>query len=146
MNEKYIHVYNNGTKINTKPIIYDTKTKYYKGQFWASQSGRLDYEIELIYGDKSIIVSDGSVQIQESQIELNHVYLNKDPLVKLADITQGSFQDWNNRISILSKVNNKSDNEITQLRIILHNSHWAFIFILLLLAAEWILRRRNGMI
>ena len=42
--------------------------------------------------------------------------------------------------------NNKSDNEITQSRIILHNSHWAFIFILLLLAAEWILRRRNGMI
>ena len=144
--EGYIHIYRKGTKINTKPIIYDTKTNHYKGQFWASQSGKLDYEIELIYGDKSMIVSDGSVQIQESQIELNHVYLNKDPLVKLAGITEGSFQDWDNRISILSKVNNKSDNEITQLRIILHNSHWAFILILLLLAAEWILRRRNGMI
>ena len=146
LKEGYIHIYSKGTKINTKPVIYDTNTNHYKWQFWASQSGKLDYQIELIYGDKSMIVSDGSVQIQESQIELNHVYLNKDPLVKLADITQGSFQDWDNRISILSKVNNKSDNEITQLRIILHNSHWAFIFILLLLAAEWILRRRNGMI
>ena len=93
-----------------------------------------------------MVVSDGSVQIQESQIELNHVYLNKDPLVKLADITQGSFQDWDNRISILSKVNNKSDNEITQSRIIIHNSHWTFIFLLILLASEWMLRRRKGMI
>ena len=67
-------------------------------------------------------------------------------LIPLQKNDQGSFQDWDNRISILSKVNNKSDNEITQLRIILHNSHWAFILILLLLAAEWILRRRNGMI
>ena len=45
----------------------------YKGQFWASQSGSLDYEIELIYGDKPIIVSKGNVQVQESQLELNHV-------------------------------------------------------------------------
>ena len=144
--EGYIHIYSEGIKINTKPLIYDTKTNYYKGQFWASQSGRLDYEIELIYGDKSIIVNDGSVQIQESQIELNHVYLNKDPLVKLADITYGSFENWDNRISILSKVNNQSNNEITQSRIIINNSRWAFIFIILLLASEWILRRRKGMI
>ena len=144
--EGYIHVYREGSKINTKPIIFDTKSNMYKGQFWASQSGSLDYEIELIYGDKPIIVSKGNVQVQESQIELNHVYLNKEPLIKLAGITKGSFQDWDNRISILSKVVSKINNEITQSRIILYNSYWMFIFILLLLTSEWILRRRKGMI
>ena len=104
------------------------------------------YEIELIYGDKPIIVSKGIVQVQESQIELNHVYLNKEPLIKLAGITKGSFQDWDSRISILSKVVSKINNEITQSRIILYNSYWMFIFILMLLTSEWILRRRKGMI
>ena len=58
----------------------------------------------------------------------------------------GSFQDWDNRFSFLSKVVSKINNEITQSRIILYNSYWMFIFILLLLTSEWILRRRKGMI
>ena len=118
----------------------------YKGEFWASKSGRLDYKVELIYGDKPIIVSESSVQVQESQIELNHVYLNKEPLNKLADATKGSFQEWDNRNSIINKVNSKSVDEITQSRIIINNNYWVFILILVLLTSEWILRRNKGMI
>ncbi len=122
------------------------QSNMYKGQFWASKAGRLDYKVELIYGDKPLIVSEGSVQVQESQIELNHVYLNKEPLNKLANATKGSFQEWANRNSIINKVNSKSVNEVTQSRIIMHNNYWVFILILVLLASEWILRRNKGMI
>ena len=144
--EGFLHIYSNDIKINTKPISFDMKSNMYKGEFWASKSGRLDYKVELIYGDKPLIVSEGSVQVQESQIELNHVYLNKEPLNKLADATKGSFQDWDNRNSVINKVNSKSVNEITQSRIIMHNNYWVFILILMLLTFEWILKRNKGMI
>ena len=144
--EGFLHIYSNDIKINTKPISFDMQSNMYKGEFWASKSGRLDYKVELIYGDKPLIVSESSVQVQESQIELNHVYLNKEPLNKLADATKGSFQEWGNRNSIINKVNSKSVNEITQSRIIMHNNYWVFILILVLLTSEWILRRNKGMI
>tara|TARA_B100001250_G_scaffold255611_1_gene220019 strand:- start:418 stop:1071 length:654 start_codon:yes stop_codon:yes gene_type:complete len=144
--EGFIHIYSKGSKINTKPISFDTKANMYKGQFWASQAGRLDYKVELIYGEKPIIVSEGTVQVQESQIELNHVYLNKNPLMKLADVTKGSFQEWDNRLSVLNKINSQFNNEITQSRIIMRNTYWIFILILMFLTFEWILKRYKGMI
>ena len=67
--EAMIHIFSDGKKINSKPLAYDNKTGFYTGQFWASKSGKLDYNIELLYGEKSLIVSEGSVLVQESQIE-----------------------------------------------------------------------------
>ncbi|HJM11618.1 MAG TPA: hypothetical protein QF484_00395 [Candidatus Marinimicrobia bacterium] len=143
--EGFIHISSNGTRINSKSILYDINTGLYTGQFWASQPGELDYDIELLYGDKSLIVSQGSIQVQESQVELNHVYLNRDPLVRLAKMTQGSFRHWDDRLSILNQIDKQSKQEIIHSRIVLHNSQWIFLLILLFLTAEWILRRRLGM-
>ena len=102
-------------------------------------------DARLFYGDQSIIVSQGSIQVQESQVELNHVYLNRDPLVRLAKMTQGSFRHWDDRLSILSQIDKQSKQETIHSRIVLHNSQWIFLLILLFLTVEWILRRRLGM-
>jgi len=143
--EGFIHISSNGNQINSKSILYDLNTGLYTGQFWASQPGKLEYDIELLYGDKSLIVSQGSVQVQESQVELNHVYLNREPLVRLAQLTQGSFRHWDDRRTILNQIDKQSKQEIIHSRIALHNSKWIFLFTLLLLTTEWVLRRRLGM-
>jgi len=143
--EGFIHISSNGNQINSKSILYDLNTGLYTGQFWASQPGKLEYDIELLYGDKSLIVSQGSVQVQESQVELNHVYLNREPLVRLAQLTQGSFRHWDDRLTILNQIDKQSKQEIIHSRITLHNSKWIFLFTLLLLTTEWVLRRRLGM-
>jgi len=143
--EGFIHISSNGNQINSKSILYDLNTGLYTGQFWASQPGKLEYDIELFYGDKSLIVSQGSVQVQESQVELNHVYLNREPLVRLAQLTQGSFRHWDDRLTILNQIDKQSKQEIIHSRITLHNSKWIFLFTLLLLTTEWVLRRRLGM-
>ena len=75
----YIHVYNNDSLINNKKLSYNKEKGVYKGNFWASEPGILDYDIEFISDENSMIVSKGSVQIQESQVELNKIYLNKLP-------------------------------------------------------------------
>tara|TARA_B100000900_G_scaffold1283_1_gene1111 strand:- start:153 stop:2258 length:2106 start_codon:yes stop_codon:yes gene_type:complete len=139
-----IHIFSNGKKINSKPLAYDNKTGFYKGQFWASQSGKLDYNIELLYGEKSLIVSEGSVLVQESQIELNNVFLNEKLLQKLSDATNGSFYNWTDRLLVLNDINKKSNKEIFQSKIILHDSRLLFFIIIFVLTLEWLFRRKNG--
>lgn len=143
--EAYMHIYSQGTKINSKPLVYDSKTGFYKGHFWASKTGRLDYDIELIYGDRSLIVSKGNLQVQESQIEINHVFLNKGPLVQLSEMTDGSFHHWSERLSVLNKINRQSDNQKSYRRIIMHNNWWVFFLILSIFSLEWLYRRKIGM-
>jgi len=141
-----IHIFSEGKKINSKPLVYNNKTGFYTGQFWASKSGKLDYNIELIFGEKSLIVSQGSVLVQESQIELNNVFLNENLLQKLSGTTNGSFYKWTNRLSILNKMDKKLNKENFQSKIILHNSRLLFLLIIFVLTLEWLLRRKKGLI
>jgi len=144
--EGFIHIYNNGSLINTKKLTYNKDEGLYIGQFWASESGKLDYNIELIYGDNSMIVSKGYVQVQESQIELNNVFLNKYPLKKLAEITRGGFYHWDDKTALINQINKKSKDEIIHSRVILYKNKIIFFILLILLTVEWILRRRLGML
>ena len=144
--EGYIHIYYEGEKVNSKKLVYDSNTGYYNGQFWASYAGKIEYEIELSYGNRSLTVNSGSVIVQESQIETNNVYLNQKSLKKITENTDGVFYFWNDRLSILDRVTKESINQISYFKIILHR-HWlVFIIIILLLTLEWLYKRRIGMI
>ncbi|MBT3838580.1 MAG: hypothetical protein HOB40_04600 [Candidatus Marinimicrobia bacterium] len=143
--EGFLHISQQGERINTKPIRFNEKTGNYTSQFWASQFGQLDYEIELLYGENSILVGEGAIQVQESQIELNHVYLNKGPLFTLAYENNGTFNQWDDRHLLVNNISLKSKNEIFYSKVILHNNWIFFVFILGILSAEWLLRRRLGL-
>ena len=54
---------------------------------------KLKYLVE----KKSTIIGSGEVYVQESQIELNKVFLNEIPLKKLAEATGGAFYRWDSR-------------------------------------------------
>ncbi len=142
----YIHVYNNDSLINNKKLSYDKEKGVYTGNFWASESGTLDYDIEFISDENSMIVNRGSVQIQESQVELNKIYLNKLPLKKLAETTNGTFSHWDERLNLLQLINKEVDEEIIQSSVVLNKSKIIIILILCLLALEWLIRRERGML
>ena len=93
-----------------------------------------------------MVVSQGSILVQESQIELNNVFLNEKLLQKLSGTTSGSFYKWNNRLSVLNNINPKSNKENFQSKIILHNSRLIFLLIISVLTLEWLLRRKKGLI
>ena len=71
-----------------------------KGSFGPLKLGKLDYKIEMFDEEKSRIVSEGEIHVQESQIELNKVFLNELPLKKLANQTNGTFNLWDSREEI----------------------------------------------
>ena len=143
--EGFVYISQNGDRINSKPIIFDDENKLLKTQFWASQSGQLDYEVELVHAGETTKVSEGSIQVQESQVELNRVYLNREPLMRLSDLAHGSFQTWDDRHKILDQIEPQSKTEIHYAKIILHDNIWLILFILGILTAEWVLRRRLGL-
>ena len=144
--EGYINVFHNSEKINVKPLTFDKNKGLYSGKFWASKAGKLNYNIEIIHGDQSLVASRGEVTVQESKIELNNVFLNKEPLLELSSITSGSYYNWGEKNSLLSEINQKSKKEITTHEVILHESWVIFFVILFLVTSEWILRKKYGMI
>ena len=73
-------MFSDGININSKPIIYDKDLGLYKGYFFASVPGEIKYIIEFLNNDKPIIAHENSIQIPESQIELDNVYLDKPKL------------------------------------------------------------------
>ena len=143
--EGFLHVLKQGKRINSKPMVFNEKTGQYSGQFWASQSGKLDYEIELNFGNNPMKVGDGSLQVQESQVELNHVYLNKSPLIVLSEANGGQFINWDNRLSLLNQITPKTKVDTILSKSVLHERWWVLVLFLGLLTAEWVLRRRLGL-
>ncbi len=140
-----IKVFSEGRNINSKPIIYDKDVGLYKGYFFASVPGEITYTIEFLNNDKPIIVHQNSVQIQESQIELDNVYLDKSKLDLISKVSKGKYYSWDDRNKVFDNLGNNSFTrnikEVKKFRHII-----GFLLILLfLLFTEWSLRKRKGL-
>ncbi len=144
--EGYIHVYSNDSLINTKQLFYDSDKKNYEGKFWASKAGKLDYKIQIFDEEKSRIVSEGEIHVQESQIELNKVFLNELPLKKLANKTKGTFNYWDSREELINNIDKKIEKTVGNIRIVLKQKIVVVIFLIILVSIEWLLRRRLGLL
>ena len=118
----------------------------YTGNFWASLPGNLKYEVQLFYEDTLLIVSDGIIKVQESQVELNKVFLNKKPLETLSNKTNGTFQLWENRSLIIEKINNSFREDSYAMAFYFINKSWLLIIFFVLFILELLYRRKIGLI
>ncbi len=150
-NEEIIHdgtveLYYKDEFIGSKPLFLDLSKNEYKSRFWAPKPGEINYKININRGVESYQVSKGTFQVQESHVELNKIYLNKEKLKNISFSSGGIFKFWGNREELFDKISNinKKESFITKYRI-RHN----YLFIstlLIILALEWFLRRRAGLI
>ncbi|MDP6820845.1 MAG: hypothetical protein QGG04_05160 [Candidatus Marinimicrobia bacterium] len=145
VDEGVVNIYLNEKLISTKPMIYDPGTGLFRSRFWASQSGTIGYEVEFDQSGKSHLMGRGSFQVQESQIELNNVYLNEKPLQRLAEVSNGVYKNWDRRNDIISLIQPVSRKQSLAYIIVLNENILFFICILGLLTSEWIIRRRIGL-
>ena len=142
-----INIFNkDGDKINSKPIYYNDEKNLYTGNFWASLPGDLRYEVQLFLKDTLVVVSNGLIKVQESQVELNKVFLNKKPLETLSNKTNGTFQLWSNRSLITEKINNIYRDDSYKKVFYFINKSWLLFFIFVLFSLELFYRRRIGLI
>ena len=96
--------------------------------------------------EKSKIVSEGEVHVQESQIELNKVFLNEIPLKKLANKTDGTFNYWDNREELVNILNKEIKKTVGNTRIVFKEKIGVAMFLIILVSIEWFIRRRLGLL
>ncbi|SUZ90062.1 uncharacterized protein METZ01_LOCUS42916 [marine metagenome] len=145
IHEGTVELYYNDKFIGSKPLFLDINKNEYKSRFWAPKPGKIKYIVNINKGIDSYEVSNGTFEVQESHIELNRIFLNKEKLINISRSSGGTFNYWMDYESLLDEINivNKKENYIATY-IIRHN--YLFIsIILLILTIEWLLRRRMGL-
>ena len=139
-----INIYYEDKLVNSKPIVYNKDLGMYEGYFYASKPGNLDYAIEFMDEKNQIVLNRNTIEIQESQVELNKVYLKSVILNFLAEKTNGYFYTWEDRNKLFNSI--KKDLENINIKYIkkLILLRWFFIVLLVLFSVEWFIRKEKG--
>ncbi len=145
IDEGIVKIILNNKVINSKPLKYNHLTGMYNANVWASQSGTVNYEIEFGKSENSHIIDRGSFEVQESQVELNQVFLNENPLKKLANNSGGKYERWENKNKLLQIILPSSRMEEKKYSFPLYKNLFMIFLIIGLLVIEWVLRRRLGL-
>ena len=138
-----INVMHGSTDIITRDISYNIEEQQWLGEFRAPGPGEYSYSIQL--GSNQDPIQTGTLQILESQIELNQVYLNKKLLATISNSTNGQFFVWGSRDSLFSEINPKVRREFKAEIIKFNESRVLLIIMILLLCIEWFIRRNRGL-
>ncbi len=138
-----INVMHGSTDIITRDISYNIEEQQWLGEFRAPGPGEYSYSIQL--GSNQDPIQTGTLQILESQIELNQVYLNKKLLATISNSTNGQFFVWDSRDSLFSEINPKVRREFKAEIIKFNESRVLLIIMILLLCIEWFIRRNRGL-
>ncbi len=141
----FLIVYKDGKKVLNNEITYNLARKRWETNLRASTPGMYNYEIFITAGNNSKILQKGTYQVEESQIELNQVFLNGSLLKAIADRSGGEFRTWQNRKDILELLKQKEKHELWA-DVFKFNEQSSLLFIIfILLSLEWILRRVKGL-
>ena len=139
-----INIYYEDESVNSKPITYDKDLGIYEGYFYASKPGNLDYEIEFINDKNQFVSKKNTIQIQESQVELNKVHLDNKILNLLAKKTNGDFYFWDDRNEFANVLEKNIKNiNIKYFRKLIMLS-WFLLALFLIFGIEWYVRNKKG--
>ena len=84
--------------------------------------------------------------VNESQIELNKVFLNERLLKKIAATTNGNYFNWNSRSKLIDYIDPKTVVKQKFTQIEPGDEWWILIGILIFLTFEWSIKRRAGLV
>ncbi len=143
--EGIVNIILNNKVIKSKPLKYNHLTGMYNANVWASQSGTVNYEIRFGESENSHIIDRGSFEVQESQVELNQVFLNENPLKRLASDSGGKYERWDNKNKLLPIILPSSRMEAIKFSFPLYKNVFMICLIIGLLVIEWALRRNLGL-
>ena len=146
INDAFVELYHNDQFISSKPLLYDLNDKSYKSKFWAPKPGFIDYKIKVNKGIDSYEVNSGSFKVQESHIELNKIFLNKNKLIILSEKSGGIFRSWEHRDEIISEITDVKKMEYYISFFTFRHNYFYFSLIFIFLSLEWFYRKKIGLI
>jgi len=126
-------------------LSYSENESQWQGRFRAFQPGEYHYVISVIESEGVQQETSGIFTVEESQRELNRVYLARKTLETIANKSGGTYHSWTSRKEVVNNLElNTREDVLSSTRKL---SHWLPLMILLLLflTIEWILRRKWGL-
>lgn len=140
----YITLLNQEDSPITYELTYNPVNEQWETKFLAGKPGSYSYEITM-QNENEVFTQNGSLMIDESQIELNQVSVNKEILIKIANTTNGKHVVWESRAELIDKINQKFNEEIVVRNVILNENTLGIILLVILLSIEWYIRRFIGL-
>ncbi len=130
--------------------LVSTQKGKYEGTTNISQPGNFNYSANIsLPGEQSKIVT-GKFAIAEINLENINFVLNSNYLKFISNITSGkSFdvKDYSNLFEELNKLSErKTKNKIVEKKYSIWTNEWILVLIVLLLAFEWLIRKKKGML
>lgn len=127
------------------PLTFSNLTDRWEGSFLAGKPGTYHYVINAEHQGIPKGQKTGTFRVEESQIELNRVFLNQKLLFSLTQQTNGVFASWDDRLTIHENLDLQAQGMTVAQTFQL--SHWIplCVIVLLLLIGEWITRRLFGL-
>jgi hypothetical protein len=139
----FFHVYLNDKLENSSELRYNPVLKRWEGSYWASSPGTNQFVIK--YTDLSgSYEQKGKFFVEESQVELNNVFLNDGLLKNLSNKTGGEFYPWELKDSLMTQLNQENFMTKETKKFRPFESGWIAIIIISLLSLEWGIRRKFG--
>ena len=146
IHEGTVELYYNDEFLGSKPLFLDLNKNEYKSRFWAPKPGKINYIVNINRGIESYQVSSGTFEVQESHVELNRIYLNKEKLKNISISSGGVFKLWEMRKELLDKISNINERESFTVKYKIRYNYLFISIFFSVLALEWFLRRRVGLI
>ncbi|MFQ6615755.1 MAG: hypothetical protein ACE5HZ_03155 [Fidelibacterota bacterium] len=130
--------------IRSYPLAF-SPDKGWEATLFAARPGTYNYVIEAEAQGIVLGRHTGTFRVEESQIELNRVFLNEKLLKDLSEATGGVYLPWSRRLEVGKYVTFSS--RVTRTARTFHVSHWLPLGIVLIvfLTAEWTVRRLFGL-
>lgn len=138
-------VRNDRGETNSFLLTYSPTLNRWEGSLLAGKPGTYQYVIKAEQDGISRGQQAGAFRVEESQIELNRVFLNEKLLSHITGQTGGHFVQWEDRTKIHDNLDLES-RKVTVAKVFYLN-HWLplCIIALLFLVGEWITRRLLGL-
>ena len=141
-----VELYYGDEFLGSKQLFLDLKKNEYKSRFWAPKPGKIKYLININRGLESYQVSSGTFEVQESHVELNRIYLNKEKLKNISMSSGGLFKFWENREDLLDNISNQNKKENILIKYKMRHNYIFISILFLILTLDWFLRRKIGLI
>jgi len=122
---------------------------FYEGQLTDLGKGDYSFSGEVVLRGKSLGKDTGRFSVGDFDYELQNTTMNSELLQLLAKETGGKFfyKSTGNLFETLNEISkNRSKNKITVNEYPLWSSEAALGFLILLFAAEWLIRKREGLL
>ena len=115
----------------------------WEGSLWASSPGTNEFIVK--YQDKSgTYEQKEKFYVEESQVELNKVFLNEEMLRYISEETGGEYYHWTNMDSMISHFKPKIYLTTESNRIRPFEKWWIVVILIFILSLEWGIRRKFG--